>query len=393
MYKSSVAITGLLFSSFACAGGLYLYETATEDLSLAGAGSAARAQDASTILSNPAGMNRLPDRMMTGGLQALYGMVDYTMDDRALLRGNNPGNIVGWFPSSSIFYSQHLSDTFAAGVGIYGNYGLGLDYGNWAGDQLVKDSTLLGMTLSPALSWQLNERLSWGMALGINYGFLSLTREVNDNEQKQEDHDWALNYRMGLLLDITDRTRAGITYTSAVRYHFNIDGQVNIPQGKYNLPISAQVNAPQQFMSSIVHDINEKWSLMGNLGWQDWSAFGDNEVELRGFTAPQGNKFKDTWHAAVGMQYRPTTQWRVNSGVAYDTSMYEAQENTSLTLPSGAAWRVGGGGQYQVTPFANVGLAVEYLAMETSKVTSPLVTGAYNKPDMWFFSLNYNYLF
>ncbi|UWM63410.1 hypothetical protein [Enterobacter sp. CP102] len=46
--------TGLLAASCAHASALYFYETGTEDMALAGAGQAARAQDASTIMTNPA---------------------------------------------------------------------------------------------------------------------------------------------------------------------------------------------------------------------------------------------------------------------------------------------------------------------------------------------------
>jgi long-subunit fatty acid transport protein len=54
-----------LFQFFARECALF-YEIGTEDVGLAGAGQAARAQDASTIVTNPAGMTRLPDHMFTG---------------------------------------------------------------------------------------------------------------------------------------------------------------------------------------------------------------------------------------------------------------------------------------------------------------------------------------
>ena len=41
------------------AGGLYLYEIGSPDVGLAAAGYAARAADASTVFTNPAGMTRL----------------------------------------------------------------------------------------------------------------------------------------------------------------------------------------------------------------------------------------------------------------------------------------------------------------------------------------------
>lgn len=45
--------------ALARAGGLYLDEVGTSDLGFAGAGTAARAEDASTVYANPAGMTRL----------------------------------------------------------------------------------------------------------------------------------------------------------------------------------------------------------------------------------------------------------------------------------------------------------------------------------------------
>ena len=55
------------------AGGLFLTEFGTEDVALAGAGWAARAQDASTLFKNPAGMSRLQGNQFQGGLQAMIG--------------------------------------------------------------------------------------------------------------------------------------------------------------------------------------------------------------------------------------------------------------------------------------------------------------------------------
>ena len=61
----SLLLFGLTGSAYA--GGLYLYEIGTEDLGLAGAGMAARAQDASTVMGNPAGMTRLNGKHLTVG--------------------------------------------------------------------------------------------------------------------------------------------------------------------------------------------------------------------------------------------------------------------------------------------------------------------------------------
>ena len=395
MKKNAVIFLGLLFTHATHASGLYFYEIATEDTALAGAGQAARAQDASTIVTNPAGMTRLPDAMFTGGLQAMDGDISYSLDNDTGRK--SPGDIMRLFPNASAFYTQKLNDDLFAGIGMYGNYGLGTDYGNWSGERLIKKSTMVALTMSPSLAWKLNERVSVGGSVNVNYGFLSLTRSVEGDDKTEKDHDWAMSYRLGLLMELTDQTRAGITWNSKTEYDFNIDAKArfpDLPNVEYDLPISAQVRAPQQIMVSLVHDISKQWSVMGDLGWQDWSQFGAPQIVVAGQKVNNESRLKDTWHTALGVQYRPTELWRVNAGVAYDSTIYDSQSDVALTLPTGDEWRFATGAQYQVTPQSNIGVAVSYLHMQSSRVQSPaLFKGRYDDPYLWFASVNYSYQF
>ncbi|WP_201208586.1 OmpP1/FadL family transporter [Klebsiella michiganensis] len=395
MKKNIIIICGLFFSTVSHASALYFYEVGTEDAALAGAGQAARAQDASTLLTNPAGMTRLPDHMLTGGVQAMGGDISYKLDNESSGR-QSPGNVMNLFPNASMFYTQRLNDSVSAGLGLYGNYGLGIDFGEWAGDRLIKKSTMVAMTLSPGIAWKISDNVSVGAAVGLNYGYLSLTRNVDSHDERQNDHDWATNYRLGILMDLTDQTRAGITWTSKTDYHFSIDGKArfpNLPNVEYDLPIAAQVRAPQQVMLSLVHDVNKYWSVMGDLGWQDWSQFGSPEITINGQSGNRNNRLKDTWHTALGVQFRPDNRWRLNAGVAFDSTPYKTQSDVALTLPTGDEWRFATGAQYQMTSASNIGFAVEYLHMQSSQVNSAAFAGEYNKPWLWFASVNYSYQF
>jgi len=73
MFRIMVRVITLVFclilvASSAQAAGLYLYENGTPDLGLAAAGRAALAQEASTVVGNPAGMTRLDRSQLTGSL-------------------------------------------------------------------------------------------------------------------------------------------------------------------------------------------------------------------------------------------------------------------------------------------------------------------------------------
>lgn len=112
------------------AGGLLLYEVGTADVGLASAGYTARAQDASTVFTNPAGMTRLEGQQLTLGAQVLYGDIGFTVGQGTspALGGNDGGMPIGWFPGGGLFYSYSMSPDLKLGFAATGNFGLALRY-------------------------------------------------------------------------------------------------------------------------------------------------------------------------------------------------------------------------------------------------------------------------
>ena len=102
------------------AGGLFLTEIGTEDVALAGAGWAARAQDASTLFKNPAGMSLLEGNQFQGGLQALYFQSGGFSGTNTPFGGNGGGNPVGVFPAASGFVCTALTKILKSGSALWG---------------------------------------------------------------------------------------------------------------------------------------------------------------------------------------------------------------------------------------------------------------------------------
>ncbi len=177
-------------------------------------------------------------------------------------------------------------------------------------------------------------------------------------------------------------------------YHFAIDRTItfsrpNLPGISATLPLSGMVNSPQQLMVSAFHTLAHDWAIMGNLGWQDWSRYNDNEVTIFDRTTPQQGLYQDSYHLALGLQHALTPQWTLNGGVAYDTSAYRDQDHTSLTAPSGSALRLGTGVTYALTPQETLGAGFEYIHMESASVDERDLSGRYPTPALYFFALNY----
>ena len=87
MSKTVFAVTVFLMTTVvlvaaptAQAGGLMMYEVGTADIGLASAGYGARAQDASTVFTNPAGMTRLQGNQALIGGQVLWSNLSGSWD-------------------------------------------------------------------------------------------------------------------------------------------------------------------------------------------------------------------------------------------------------------------------------------------------------------------------
>jgi len=112
--------------------------------------------------------------------------------------------------------------------------------------------------------------------------------------------------------------------------------------------------------------------------------------------------FKDTWHAAAGVQYRISQPWRVNAGVAYDSAFQSG--TVSPLLPTNQGWRFGAGVQNQVDKTVSWGLSAEYIYGGTSTVNNqallPVVAGgrgnlvgSYDNIGIFYLSANVNWKF
>lgn len=363
------------FTQTVQAGGIALYEIATPDVGLAAAGYAARADDASTLFKNPAGMSRLDGAQFQGGLQALYGSVTFSPDANTSPRlGNDDGgNAVGWLPGGSLFVVTPIGEKWRVGFGTLSYFGLATDYDdNWVGRYYVQEGALLGMSLMPSVSYQATDWLSIGAGLNAMYGLLDTDMAVNngigpDGQMELKDGVWGFGANVGILIQASEKTRFGITYLSPVDLDFkdtpSFSGLGPVLGAILASPreLDLSVTVPLSVMVSAYHALNDRWALLANVGWQDWSEFGYVEagVEAGGTTTLNLN-YQDTWHGALGVQYRASEKWLLSGGVAYDSSAVESEDRT-VTLPMGQAWRFGLGARYQLSDSVNIGAACTFL--------------------------------
>jgi long-chain fatty acid transport protein len=387
------------------AGGLIAYEVGTADVGLASAGYNARAQDASTVFTNPAGMTRLQGTQLLASGQVLWSNTKFSIDSGTSDDlGNEDGGYVvgsnGWLPGGGGFLSYSVSPRFKLGFAATGNFGAPLKYDNdWVGRYYVQETTLLGISLLPSMAFKVTDTLSLGASLNAMYGIYKNQVAINnalpdygDGRLKLDDHDWGWGVNLGLLYEFSEGTRFGLTWNSKVDLDFKggADFSNLAPglrtildnRGLLNADIKVGIDVPQQLMASIFHQLNPRWALLGSVGWQEWSKFGQVQLGIDDTVNPTDITtdldFDDTWHGALGAQYRVSDPWLLNFGIAYDSKFQDGSEVSPL-LPLNAAWRFGAGAQHQVSQAFFWGIAAEYMyggTLDTSeKSTRPAAFG------------------
>ena len=408
-----LAVT-LFFPCAAFAGGLELYEMGTPGLGLAAAGEAARAQDASTLFTNPAGMTHLDRSQMLIGTQALYGDAHFDRDENTTTDGGASGNPVGFFPGGSFFYVQSLSPDWKVGLGSFSYFGLPLDFSNdWSGRYYSQDNALLGMTFMPSLAYKVNEHLSLGVGLNAMYGMLQQQAAINnldprlgDGKLEVQDGDWGFGADVGVMYEVSNRTRFGLRYLSRVDLDFKDTPEyTNLGPGLARLLTGTRrldlgMSVPTELMFSGYHELNDCWALLGSAGWQDWSKFGKVDVAVTSAESERSTTIdmqtKDTWHVSGGVQNRTLSEWIFSAGMAYDSSMFDDQDRP-ITMPIGEAWRFGVGAQYLVNADVTLGFAYELAYAGDMKVDQnrgPLagrISGEYGDTMLHYWALSLQY--
>jgi long-chain fatty acid transport protein len=348
---------------------------------LASAGYAARADDPATVFKNPAGMDRLNGTQFQLGTQAIYGQLTFAPSDdtSARLGENDGGNASGWIPGGSLFVTHEVSDRWTVGLGALTYFAAASRYEeDWVGRYYVEKGGMVGLSLTPSASFRATEWLAVGVGLNAMYGLMGSESAVNNPDAadglfKFNDRVWGLGANVGLLVEPVAGSRWGVTYLSPVNLDFEDTPTLSGLGSELTRVLATPTNldlaltVPQSVMFSLHQELSSQWVLMADVGWQDWSQFEEvwvgvdtNADGVPGIVRTVNDHYQDTWHGALGAQFRPNQKWQFTGGVAFDSSAIAAEHRT-VTLPTGRAWRFGLGAQWKVTRDVQLSLSYGFL--------------------------------
>ncbi len=428
------ALLLVAFSGAATASGFQLTEQNASGIGNAFAGSAATAENASTIYFNPAGMTQLKAHEVSLGVSAVDPSFSFTNKGSSvgsLNTSGNGGDAGGWAFLPNGYFSWALTKDLYLGIGAGAPFGLKTEYDDrWIGAAQSSSFEIKTYNINPSVAYRVNDTVSLG--LGANWQKLdaSYTRLATVGAgtpfvfgdrvtSKLTLSDSAWGWNVGGLFTLSPSTKVGLSYRSQIKY--NTDGKVQLwsdgtAAGNAALAAlvglgsqsdaKASLTMPDTFIMSVAQKLSDNWEMLGDVSWTGWSSI--PKVDIMRTSGLQNGAlaqrldtdFRDTWRVALGANYKLNDAWKLRYGVAYDQTPVKGADTRLVSLPDNDRVWFSFGTQWTPDKASRVDLGVSYIYVRDSKINNDQtasfrgdVVGEYNNSSIWVVGAQYSLSF
>jgi long-chain fatty acid transport protein len=430
----ATALVLALSSGYAAAGGFQLLEQNVSGLGNAYAGSAAVAENASTIFFNPAGMTQLKDREFSAGVAAIgpsFKFTDKGSSAGAFTTAGSGGDAGSWAAVPNAYMSWALNKDLYLGVGFSAPFGLKTEYSSpWIGSAQSNSFSVETMNLNPSIAYRVSESVSLGA--GLSYQHIDakykrlaatidlppaatglpvtvLTSQSTVTATLKGD---AWGWNVGGLFTLSPSTKVGVSYRSTVTQDTTGDINVTGPAGlggvttlfntAQSVGAKASLKLPDTAILSATHQLNDKWQLLGDVSWTGWSSIPKLDlVRTTGSNAGTPAQtletdFRDTWRVAVGGNYQYSQAMKLKFGLAFDQTPVKGESTRMVSLPDNDRTQIATGAQWALSGGSTLDLGLSYLMIADTSINNDqrtafrgLVKGNYTG-SAWILGVQYS---
>jgi long-chain fatty acid transport protein len=394
--KSNITrLSTFLLLSSACSAawsaGFAIKEQSVTGLGRAFAGSAAVAEDASTIFFNPAGLTYLDRAELDLGINYIAPKSEFDNDGSSIagvipLSGGDYGDAGNNAVVPNFYYAHPVNDRLALGFGISAPFGLVTEYNDtWVGRYFAVKSEMLTVNFNPSVAYKATDKLSIGFGVSAQYVDVELTQmadlgasflmapQTADGKVDLEADDWGYGYNLGLLYQATDATRIGVAFRSKISHTVKGDGTLKDQNNNLIIAedLEADVDLPESLSLAFHHEINSKWTIMADATWTRWSRFKELDIQTDGAGALSSTKPEDwenTMRYGLGLAYKHNETWQFRAGVAYDETPIPNSERRTARIPGTDRKWVAIGATYQYSDNIIIDAGYAHLFMDDPKI-------------------------
>ena len=388
-----VLFVGMLSPGISMGAGFAIAEQSVSGLGVGFAGSAASAEDASTIWHNPAGMAYLEKGQLVVGLNAIFPTSEFKNQGTVSLNptGGSPdvptegsnGKTRSNALVPNFYYSNALNDKVHYGIGVGAPFGLKTEYADgWVGRYLALESDLKTLNINPSLSYRVSDELSVGFGINFLNAEATLSSAVDfglaflatgnysvdvaanrggtkyDGRLEMTGDDWGVGYNFGLIWEPKEGTRLGLSYRSDVE--ITVEGDADFTVGALDAFLgsyfpdqggSVYLELPAMLSVSIYHEVGD-WTVLADVTYTWWERFKELNLQYEtGDPAPTliPENWKNTWRFSVGFTYQGSDRLLLRFGTVYDGAAVPDEAHRSPRIPDADRYWGTLGFQYQLS--------------------------------------------
>ncbi len=389
---AAVSLSLLLSPCAFATNGYQLIGIGSYQMSLAGAVTA-HPGSAMTAVTNPAGMARI-------GSRADFSMEAFMPDRQAnfsALGGARADSAAKLYGVPAIGWTAPIAKGSKVyfGGGMYGTSGMGVDYAPTrmaSGRYWEGYSNIAFWQMAPTLAWNVNNRLSLGVSLDLDYQSVAFLQRISNGtgttysnfNLSRASSVFGYGLSLGMLYTVNDRLTVGAAYKSKqvfsdLKYQLAY-GDINtsaqpgghiFPAGTYSLSL----DYPQQLALGMAWKATGALTVSADLKWIDWSStLGSMKIN-----GPGGNDvvLNSNWRnqsvVAIGLDYALSPALRLRAGYNHARSpITRADVENNLILPAVVETHYTLGAQYRLDSRWDIGFHYMYAPKRT--LTSPAST-------------------
>lgn len=418
----------LFLTTSAHSAGFALIENSASGMGKAFAGSAAVAEDASTVWFNPAGMSYLGRSLdgksqLTNSAHIVSAKTDFS--DRgsappaslgaATIGGdrNVSGRVTTLIPN--LYYVRPINENLHFGLAINGPFGSKTKYEkDWVGRYHGTLTDMKTVNINPSLSWKANDTLSLGAGISaqyinvklgssfdsvavcrkkafglgsgalINYcnsNYPNAAQTATDSQALVKGDGLSFGFNLGLLYEPSEGTRIGASYRSKIKHKLKGKALYDLDTGlpfiigagvtKFeNRDIKASVELPDSFSLSLAHKVNNRLEILADITHTQWSTFQELLVtDLAGNEVSRvPEKWKDVTRVSLGANYKYNDKLTLRTGIAFDEEPIPSATLRTPRIPGNDRTWLSVGAGYKLNKKLKLDLGYSHLFLDETPI-------------------------
>lgn len=378
-------------SNSAMAAGFAVSAQSAYGMGNAYAGNAAVASDASTVLTNPAGIFELDKPVF--GVSAAITVSDVDFTDRGTrtnpLFGSElvdaPGgrntNLSETPVTPGLYYARQINDKWAIGFGLNVPYGTSSEYDeDWVGRYHAVESSVTAIDFNPTVAYRVNDKVSLGGGISIQRVSATLTNKLDsgatcelvalqtgapagtcaaiglqpndqslDSDVELDGTGTKVTFNLGVLFKPREGTKIGVAYRHGADHELDGDATFevnpslsallsNAPAPRFldNTGTEIAADLPATLDLSVAQMVHEKVELLGTLKWTGWSSFDELTSDFDSPAQPDSSlpfDWEDSVTVSAGFNYDFNNKLTLRAGLSFDETPIP---NAQVRSPRGA---------------------------------------------------------